>query len=489
MIPLTDALGLILAANSRVRSVRSRDPGVGGRAVRRIRVLVTAAASGAVTLAAALFPQLNFAYRVPNIRVAFAAAGLLTVVLTGVLVVGRFLLRPRLTELTLACSLAAFALSELLLITVPAVPEPGWRTAAVWSALAGASVGAGLFALAAFAPRRRLIRRGAALAGSAGLVTAVLGAIVAVLVSFAHLPALPMIPAAHGALVRPALGADTRLLTLELVVAAVYGVAAQGFLRRSGRCDDEFFGWLAVAAILAAAAHINKLLYPTLYSPYFSLGDLFCLGFYVVLLAAAAREIWAYWQAVPEASVLAERQRIARDLHDGLAQELAYLLRHLDSPDRATGQQMKNLLRAARRAQAEARMAISALSSPPMQAVSTTIVRAVGEVAARDGVKLRLDIAPDIQLPAQRCEALVRIACEAVANAARHSGSELVHLSVERDGEHVRLRVRDAGRGFRPYVSPEGFGLISMRERARLVGGDLRVSSSLGEGSEVEALL
>lgn len=457
--------------------------------MRCTRVLVTAAVSGAVTLVVALFPQLNFAYRVPNMRVAFAAAALLTVVLTGVLVVGRFLLRPRLTELILACSLAAFALSELLFITVPAVPDPTWRAAAVWSALGSASVGAGLFAVAALAPRHRLMRPGAALAGSAVLVTAALAAIVAVVVSFAaHLPKLPVI-AAHGALVRPDPGTDARLLTLELVVTTVYGLAANGFLRRSELFRDEFFGWLAIAAVLAAAAHINNLLYPSLYSPFFSLGDVFRLCFYAVLLAASAREIWVYWQATSEASVLEERQRIARDLHDGLAQELAYLLRHLDSPDRATGEQMKNVLRAARRAQVEARMAITALTSLPVQPLSTTVTQAVDEVAARDGVRLRLDIAPDIRLSAERSEALVRIACEAVGNAARHSGSKLVHLSVECDGEHVRLRVRDAGRGFRPYVSREGFGLISMRERARLVGGDLRVSSILGGGSEVEAVL
>ena len=126
--------------------------------MRCTRVLFTVAVSGAVTLAAALFPQLNIAYRVANMHAAFVAAAFLTVVLTGFVVVARFLLRPRRTELTLACSLAAFAVSELLFITVPDAPAPGWRAAAVWAALGGAAVGAALFTLAAFAPRRRLIR-------------------------------------------------------------------------------------------------------------------------------------------------------------------------------------------------------------------------------------------------------------------------------------------------------------------------------------------
>jgi signal transduction histidine kinase len=454
------------------------------------RVLTTAAVSGAVTLAAACFPQLNTAYRVSDIRVALVAAGLLIMVLTGFLGAFQYLMRPCLTELALVCSLAAFTLSELLPITVPDVPDPRWRAGAVWSALCGASAGAGLFALAAFASHRRLRRRGGALAGSVALVTAVVGAVVAVVISFAtHLPELPVMASAYGALIRPTPGADAKLFTLELVMATVYGVAAERFLRRSVRFGDEFSGWLAVAAVLAVAAHINNVLYPRLYSPYFSLADVFRFCFYVVLLAGSARELWVYWQALPKASVLEERQRIARNLHDGLDQELAYLLRHLDSPDGATGEQTKNLFRAARRAQVEARMAITGLSSLSAQPVSVTVAEAVGQVAARDGVGLRLDIAPDIRLSTQRSEALVRIACEAVGNAARHSGSELVYLSVTCDGQHVRLRVRDTGRGFKPQITGQGFGLMSMHERARLVGGDLRVSSTPDRGSEVEAIL
>ena len=77
----------------------------------RTRVLLVSAVSAAITLAAALFPPLNVAYRIPDIRIATFTAALLIAVLTGFLVVGRFLRRPRLTELTLACSLATFVLS------------------------------------------------------------------------------------------------------------------------------------------------------------------------------------------------------------------------------------------------------------------------------------------------------------------------------------------------------------------------------------------
>jgi len=458
--------------------------------VRSTRVLFVAAISGFVTLAVAVFPQLNVAYRVPNMHAAFVAAAFLTVVLTEFVVVARYLLRPRLTELALACSLAAFAVSELLLITVPDGPDPVWRAAAVWSALGGAAIGAALFTLAACVPGRDLVRPGTALSGSSVLVLATLTVVLFATFAFAgHLPQLPLIATGPGALIRPTPGADASLLTIELVMTAGYLLAALQFLRRSGRSGDQFFGWLAVAAVFAAAVHVNNLLYPSLLTPYFSLGDVFRLCFYVVLLAASVQEMRGYWLTLPEASVRLERERIARDLHDGLAQELAYLLRHLDSPDGTASEQTKSLLRAARRAQVEARMAITALSSLPEQLVSVSVAAAVGEVAAREGVEVRLDIAPDLRLSGERAEALVRIACEAVQNAARHSGSKLVLLSVTGDAQQVRLCVRDTGCGFQPHPGRTGFGLISMRQRAHLVGGDLRVSSSPGRGSKVEAVL
>ena len=81
----------------------------------------------------------------------------------------------------------------------------------------------------------------------------------------------------------------------------------------------------------------------------------------------------------------------------------------------------------------------------------------------------------------------MRIACEAVTNAAKHSGARDVTLRLERDGSLVRLRVADSGCGFDPTIPASGFGLIAMRERARSVGGELHICSTPGRGSEVDA--
>ena len=147
------------------------------------------------------------------------------------------------------------------------------------------------------------------------------------------------------------------------------------------------------------------------------------------------------------------------------------------------------LLHAAEQAQLEARLAVNTLGGCRKQSVDVAIAQVASEVAARDHIKLELDVMPEIRLPAGRAEALVRIACEAVGNAAHHSGAERVSLSLRRDGPRVRLRVSDSGAGFDPAVPAAGFGLTSMRERASSVGGDLRISTVPGHGTEVEATL
>lgn len=446
-----------------------------------------AVVSGAATLAVALLPQLRFAYWQPVLHVALETAASLIALLAGFLVLGRLRRVGRLDELLLACGLALLALLNLFLLTVLG-PLP--HDLVVGVALVGGSLGAVLFALAAFVPRSRLRRPGLVLAaGVAGVATAVLVAAVPVGELTERLP-LTAAALAPEAPARPDLHAQPAVLWLQLVMTLLYGLAAIGFLRRSRLLGDEFFGWLAIAAIVAAASHLNYFLYPALYSQWVHMGDVFRLCFCAVLLAGSMREIWSYWHALSQAAVAEERRRIARDLHDGLAQELAYLARNLQVLDaEASGDQLERLRRAVERAQLESRRAVSMLAAPTGQMIETTLAEAVGEIAERFHVGLDVDLASGVQLPAHRAEALIRIACEAVTNAARHSGAGRVSISLERDGPRVRLRVSDKGRGFDQAIPGSGFGLVSMCERARSVGGELQISSAPGRGSKVEAAL
>jgi signal transduction histidine kinase len=456
----------------------------------RITLLATAVVSGIVTIAFALLPQLHLDYEWPSVRIAVETAGSLIAVFAAFLVFGRLRRRTYLNELLLASALAVLALSNLLFVTVPTVANWAPDDLTVWGAPLARALGGLLFILAAFTPRREARRAGLTIALAAVAVVIAIGLAAIFVHKFAaHWAAKYATTLTPQAVAQPNLRAHPALFTSELLIALLYALAAMGFLNRSRRLGDRFFAWLAGAAVLAAVSHINYSLFPASYSQsVLYTGDMFRFAFYVALFIGCLREIWSYWVALSEAAVAEDRRRMARDLHDGLAQELAYISRNLGLvTGPANGDTVGRLRPAVERAQQELRWAINALAPPRHQALEVALAEAVSEIAERARIDLELDVAPGIQLPPARAEALVRIACEAVTNAARHSGAEGVTLRLERDGSLVRLRVADSGCGFDPTVPGSGFGLVAMRERARSVGGELRIHSTPGRGSEVNA--
>jgi signal transduction histidine kinase len=107
------------------------------------------------------------------------------------------------------------------------------------------------------------------------------------------------------------------------------------------------------------------------------------------------------------------------------------------------------------------------------------------------GVEVGVDVAGARRdLPQELEQHLLRIAQEAVTNALKHSGARRIWIKLHMDARRLWLRIRDDGQGFEPegaFASVGGhFGLIGMRERAERVGGELRLASRPGEGTEVE---
>ena len=448
----------------------------------------TAAVSGLVTIAFARLPQLHLGYAWPAVRLALETSGSLIALFATFLVFGRLRRRTFLNELLLACALAVLALSNLLFVTVPTVAGEAPDDLTVWAAPLARSLGALLFVLAAFATRRELRRGGPVLALAAVATLTALGTATL----FAHTFAARWAPGDTAglspvAVSQPSLRAHPGLFIFELLVALLYGLAAAGFLNLARRRHDAFYGWLAIAGILAVVSHVNYSLFPASYAQsVLYTGDVFRFAFYVALLIGCLREIWSYWTALSAAAVLDDRRRMARDLHDGLAQELAYISRNLEAARDGDEDAMRRLRPAVERAQFELRSAISALAPPGAQAVGTVLAQAASQTAERLRIGLDLDIVPDVRLSPTRAEALIRVACEAITNAAKHSGAARVSLRLERDGSLVRMQVADRGCGFDTSVPRSGFGLVSMRERIRSVGGELRIRSGPGRGSEVE---
>jgi signal transduction histidine kinase len=193
-----------------------------------------------------------------------------------------------------------------------------------------------------------------------------------------------------------------------------------------------------------------------------------------------------------EAAQLEERRRLARDLHDGLAQEIAFIARNAGLLRQTGGdpELTSRIIAAAERAFLESRRVIVALTSPVDEPLDRAVKEAATEVAGRYGSSLDLRVAAGLVLPPASREALVRIVSEAVTNAANHSGVRDVRVELEGFDGGTRLRVVDRGRGFDPNGrTGSGFGLISMRERVEALGGRFQVRSQPGHGTQVEVLL
>jgi signal transduction histidine kinase len=282
------------------------------------------------------------------------------------------------------------------------------------------------------------------------------------------------------------------LLSLQLVAMGLYAAAAIGFVRRADEREDELFRWFAAGAGLAAFAHLNYFLFPSLYSEWVHTGDFLRLAFYLVLLAGAAREIGGYWQAAAAAAILEERRRMARDLHDGLAQELAFIrvqARRL-ADNRRADEVVEQISVAAERALDESRRAIAALTRPLDEPFGSTLTQVAEDIAVRMGLRLEFDVDDEVDAPPETREALLRVVREAVTNAGRHAQAGRVRIEL-RNGHGLRLRIRDDGAGFDPArpqgsTASGGFGLTSMQERVRALGGELRIASEPGAGTAIE---
>ncbi len=202
-------------------------------------------------------------------------------------------------------------------------------------------------------------------------------------------------------------------------------------------------------------------------------------------------------------AVVRERQRIARELHDSLAQSLGYLhvgLATLDAEIAAgrtarVEEVLADLRKAAREAYEEARQAIFGLRSMVSRTLGLvpTLTEYLHDWSRQTGITVDLKVGSEeaAALPPVVEVQLIRIIQEAMANIRKHAGAHNVLVSVERDRAFARASIRDDGIGFDPPAveSRDRFGIETMRERAEAVGGKLTLSSRQGQGTTVEIQL
>jgi signal transduction histidine kinase len=199
-----------------------------------------------------------------------------------------------------------------------------------------------------------------------------------------------------------------------------------------------------------------------------------------------------------ELTLVEERNRLARDLHDAVSQKLFSLRLTADAaatllasdPVRA-GAELARVQRLAREASAELRAVLAELRPPALSedGLAAALHKHVDTLRRAHQVELTLDASTTCPVPSDIEDTIFRVAQEALHNALRHADPRVIKVGLETCGDAVVLEVRDDGRGFDTatgeVASVRRLGLTSMRERAERLGGTLVVESATGAGTTV----
>ncbi len=357
-----------------------------------------------------------------------------------------------------------------------------WSPATTRLTLGGNLAGAGLLAVAAFAPPRRLRvpRRTIWLAAFA--LALVLAALAATLSGRGHWSFQPS-SFDH---TRTHLAPTAGRVAVQIAIAAVLFAAAVGLARRAGDRYEPLLRWAAVAVVLGGFAKLNYALVPPHESQAVHLADALRLLGWGALLFGVVEEVRLHWRAHEAAAIAGERRRIAREIHDDVAQELAFIRRRAGRLAQLPGG--LEIVSAAERALEDSRRAIQALAPPADEPLDAALTRQAHMLAAQSGVEVQ--VVCRCRTDVSRAEVL-RIVAEAVRNAAQHGGARHVHVDLA--GPPLNVRVMDDGSGFALGAHSgrgvAGYGLIAMRERAEQVGGELSLESVPGAGTLVRVVL
>jgi len=443
-------------------------------------VSLAAASAAAVTLAVVAVPWLRSSFDAPSLRVALETGGALLALATIVLLLRQCGPGDRADYLWLTAGLVILALTAtaVAVLIVVGAWSPGKARYVIGGNLAGTT----MLAVAAFAPSRLRVPRRTIWIAAAGLGLLLFGA-----AAYLAGPG----PADFGVIEspRPQFRPELGRLIVQVAVAAALVAAALGLARRAGQRGDNFLRWVAVAVVLGGFAKLNYAIFPPLDPKAVHLGDVLRVLGWFALLAGVIDELRVRAVARADAAVTDERRRLARELHDGVAQELAFIRRRAGRLSELP--EGNEILGAAERGLEDSRRAIEALAPSAAEPLHIALERHGARLALECDVEVQVntratgEVAPEV-----RAE-LLRIVAEAVRNAVHHGGAR--HVRVDLAGPPLSVRVIDDGSGFVSGASSglgvAGYGLIAMRERAELVGGRLSLESVPGAGTLVQVVL
>jgi len=424
------------------------------------------------------YPSLRDTYELPQLRLVLDTAVTLAAAIVAVLAGIRFSVEGRRLDFLLCGGFFMAAASTMAFAIAPVFGGGTVGKNEAWAGVAGKLLATCLIAAAPFT-RGRILARQRALRWSILALVCLTVALWLLMRSLSvGLPEL--------------LNGDDQplLLTVALALQAFFSlVALVGFGLRFRNYGDDLYRWLGLAASLALFAELHYVFTPAVTSAFVSQGDFLRLTSYGVLMTGVWRAIRfaEFGRAVAE-----ERARVAREIHDGLAQYLFTISTHAtmleagNAPEGSVGQ----IKAAAAMAQQEARFAILALSSASGNAPFDAALRRYVDVLTADGeLDVELEVDPGLSLAPDEQIEVFRIVQEGLANVRKHAGAGRAWVLIGQRGAERIVVVRDDGAGFEGDRDPAGQGLKNLRDRAAAIGGTFSLRSTPGQGTALEVTL
>ena len=421
---------------------------------------------------------LHLAYRQPRMHGVVQTAIALVSLLVAYLVYGRVRTFGRWRDLVLAFALGFSGAVHLFAAIAQGTSLGPPDRLEVWTITFGRWFVALLFAAAALVPPERSSSATATTRFVFGVAVAFYALIAVIAITALHLPWSEEFSDSPTDATKPLFVGPSLLLIIEAMVPIAYSVAGWRFVRTAD--GDALMTWVASACMLFALAGLNYLAFPSLFSDWIYVGDFLALAGILLLLVGAAFEIRGYWQRT---AALEERRRVAHDLHDGVAQELAFISTLASRLERETGERdARRLADAAQHALDESRLVIATLAGAGNPAEQLALT--ARDAAHRFDLVLDVDVPQYVDLPQEVVETLLRIVRESITNAGHHAHAKTVRVRLD-TSSGMTLVVEDDGDGFDAQEQSPGFGLPSMRERAEAIGGELSIHGVPGTGTTV----
>ena len=425
-------------------------------------------------------PAMRTRFELPELRLVLETTMALAGLLVAVLAAARFSAEGRRVDLLLASGFFVASLSAAGFGIAPVLGGAPSRPPEEWASLLGGMLGVALIAVAPFV-NGRTRRREWAIANSvasAGLVLFVAWSLLR--------DAGSSLPSLNLAIGQTQPFYLTGVLALQAMIMLV---AVVGWGERFRVRQDDLSRWLALGFTLMLFAALQLVFQPLVAGDLVSQGDFLRMLAYVVILIGAWRAIRfaEFGRAVAE-----ERARVAREIHDGLAQYLFAVSTHASMLESGADAEetLPRLKEAALLAQQEARFAILALSSASGTAPFDAALRRYVEFLTADGaLDVELDVDPGMHLAPDEQIEIFRIVQEGLANVRKHAQATRAEVIIGwREGERF-VSIQDDGAGFDGEEVAAGQGLKNMRARAASIEGGFSLRSMPGRGTALEVVL